>query len=56
MIYAIENLSINRYVGNYQQYLVLSELKNEQYDKVQKGQERLIKKLETYVAKNKARA
>ncbi|WP_424526753.1 ABC-F family ATP-binding cassette domain-containing protein [Spiroplasma endosymbiont of Glossina fuscipes fuscipes] len=56
VIYAIENLTINRYVGNYQQYLVLSELKNDQYDKAQKGQERLIKKLETYVAKNKARA
>ncbi|MFU0251725.1 ABC-F family ATP-binding cassette domain-containing protein [Spiroplasma sp. Moj] len=56
VIYAIENLSINRYVGNYQQYLALSELKNEQYDKAQKGQERLIKKMETYVAKNKARA
>ncbi|MBH8622598.1 MULTISPECIES: ABC-F family ATP-binding cassette domain-containing protein [Spiroplasma] len=56
VIYAIENLTVNRYVGNYQQYLALSELKNEQYDKAQKGQERLIKKLETYVAKNKARA
>ncbi len=54
VIYAIENLSINRYVGNYQQYLALSELKNEQYDKAQKGQERLIKNW--VVGKNKARA
>ncbi|AGM25750.1 ABC transporter ATP-binding protein [Spiroplasma syrphidicola EA-1] len=56
IIYAVENLEINRYVGDYNKYLELSELKQDQYAKSQQAQTKLIKKLETYVAKNAARA
>ncbi|AGR41673.1 ABC-F family ATP-binding cassette domain-containing protein [Spiroplasma taiwanense] len=56
IIYALDNLKLTRFVGNYDKYLQESELKKEQYDKAFISQQREIKKLETYVAKNKARA
>ncbi|ATG97715.1 ABC-F family ATP-binding cassette domain-containing protein [Mesoplasma lactucae] len=56
IIYAIENQQINRYVGNYEKYLELSELRKEQYDKAVVSQQQQIAKLQEYVNKNKARA
>ncbi|AHI54240.1 ABC transporter ATP-binding protein [Spiroplasma sabaudiense Ar-1343] len=56
IIYEIENLKINRYVGNFDKYIEQSELRKEQYTKEWAGQQKTIKKLETYVAKNAARA
>ncbi|AXK50892.1 ABC-F family ATP-binding cassette domain-containing protein [Spiroplasma alleghenense] len=56
IIYEIENLKINRYVGNFDKYIEQSELRKEQYTKEYMGQQKTIKKLETYVAKNAARA
>lgn len=55
VIYAIENLSLNRYVGDFEKFLEQSELRKEQYESEYIGQKRLIQKLETFVAKNKAR-
>ncbi|WP_338969764.1 ABC-F family ATP-binding cassette domain-containing protein [Spiroplasma endosymbiont of Labia minor] len=56
IIYAIENQQINRYVGNYEKYIELSNLRKEQYDKSVESQQNQIQKLQTYVDKNKARA
>ncbi|WP_026389332.1 ABC-F family ATP-binding cassette domain-containing protein [[Acholeplasma] multilocale] len=56
VIYAIENLTVNRYVGNYDKYLELSELRAEQYDKARESQQQTIAKLKDYVARNAARA
>ncbi|AHF57807.1 ABC-F family ATP-binding cassette domain-containing protein [Spiroplasma eriocheiris] len=55
IIYAIENYTLNRYVGNFAKYQEQSQLRIEQYEKERKGQEKVIKKLETFIAKNAAR-
>ena len=52
IIYAIENYTLNRYVGNFAKYQEQSQLRIEQYEKERKGQEKVIKKLETFIAKN----
>ncbi|AHI53395.1 ABC-F family ATP-binding cassette domain-containing protein [Spiroplasma culicicola] len=56
IIYALDNLRLTRFVGNYDKYLADSEMLKEQYDKAFASQQKTIKKLETFVAKNKARA
>ncbi|WP_031542315.1 ABC-F family ATP-binding cassette domain-containing protein [Mesoplasma photuris] len=56
IIYAIENLEINRYVGNFEKYLELSELRANQYDRDRESQQQQIGKLKEYIAKNGARA
>jgi len=55
IIYAIENLEINRYVGNYEKYLELSALRKEQYDQARASQQDKIEKLKDYIARNSAR-
>ncbi|ATZ21261.1 ABC-F family ATP-binding cassette domain-containing protein [Mesoplasma tabanidae] len=56
VIYAIENLEIVRYVGNYDKYVELSALRAEQYDRTREAQQGQISKLKEYIAKNGARA
>ncbi|ATZ18429.1 ABC transporter ATP-binding protein [Williamsoniiplasma somnilux] len=56
IIYAIENQEINRYVGNYDKYLELSQQRAEQYDAARESQQQQIAKLKDYVARNAARA
>ncbi|AOG61084.1 ABC transporter ATP-binding protein [Spiroplasma helicoides] len=56
IIYALENLKLTRFVGDYNKYLEDSAMLKNQYDKAFEAQRKEIKKLETYVAKNKARA
>lgn len=56
IIYALENQKLIRFVGNYNKYLEDSSMLRDQYDKAYTFQQKEIKKLETYVAKNKARA
>ncbi|AUF83233.1 ABC transporter ATP-binding protein [Mesoplasma syrphidae] len=56
VIYAIENLEINRYVGNYEKYVELSAQRADQYDRARESQQQQIAKLKEYVAKNAARA
>ncbi|AKU80316.1 ABC-F family ATP-binding cassette domain-containing protein [Spiroplasma turonicum] len=55
IIYALDNLKLTRYVGNYDKYLEELAIQQEQYDKDFLSQQRKIKKLETYIAKNSAR-
>lgn len=55
IIYEIDNLGFHRYVGNFETYLELNDLRKKQYLTQYKMQQREIKKLETYVAKNIAR-
>jgi len=56
VIYHIENGVLNRYPGSYAQYLELSKVKSEQNKKAYDRQQKEIDRLETFVAKNKARA
>lgn len=56
IIYAIENKNINRYVGNYNKYLELSELRSQQYESARRSQQEKITKLKEYISKNIARA
>ena len=56
VIYQIDNGVLTRYPGSYQQYLSLSQVKSEQNKKAYDKQQKEIDRLETFVAKNKARA
>ncbi|WP_407696206.1 ATP-binding cassette domain-containing protein [Spiroplasma litorale] len=56
IIYALDNLKLTRYVGNYDKYLQELAIQQDQYDKDYLSQQKKIKKLETYIAKNIARA
>ncbi|MEI6602128.1 MAG: ABC-F family ATP-binding cassette domain-containing protein [Clostridia bacterium] len=56
VIYHIDTGVLNRYPGSYQQYLTLSKVKSEQNQKAYDRQQKEIDRLETFVAKNKARA
>lgn len=56
IIYEINNFKLTRYVGNFDDYLELSELRKKQYLTDYKMQQTEIKNLETYIAKNIARA
>jgi len=56
IIYALDNFKLTRFVGNYDKYVEEITMLREQYDKAFIAQQREIKRLETFVAKNKARA
>ncbi|MDQ7982971.1 MAG: ABC-F family ATP-binding cassette domain-containing protein [Spiroplasma sp.] len=56
IIYEIDNLVFNRYVGNYDDYLALKDLHHKQYEKKYKVQQGQIKKMQEFIAKNKAKA
>ncbi len=55
-IYHIEFGRLTRYIGNYEEFLKLSELKKSQYIDQYNRQQGEIKKLEDFVSKNIARA
>lgn len=55
-VISIENGGIRKYNGNYQQYLVQREMIARQYEDEYNRQQAEIKKLQTYIDKNKARA
>ncbi|MDN3953847.1 ABC-F family ATP-binding cassette domain-containing protein [Sporolactobacillus laevolacticus] len=54
-VYHLENQQLNRYVGNYQSFLKQHEARLEQQEIAFRQQQREIKKLETYIQKNKVR-
>ncbi|MCO7125699.1 ATP-binding cassette domain-containing protein [Sporolactobacillus shoreicorticis] len=54
-VYHLENQQLVRYVGNYQSYLKQHEARLEQQEIAFRQQQREIKKLETYIQKNKVR-
>lgn len=56
VIYHIEDGNMHRYTGTYEQFLEAHALKKRQLQQAYDKQQKEIEKLETFVAKNKARA
>ncbi len=56
LIYHVENGGLTRYVGNYQEFQRIYEANKKQLEAAFDKQQMEINKLETFVAKNKARA
>lgn len=56
VIYHLEHQQLNRYTGNYEDFLNQYEMRERQLMEAYVKQQEEIDKLETYVAKNKARA
>jgi ATPase subunit of ABC transporter with duplicated ATPase domains len=55
LIYHMDNLQLNRYVGDYQNFLNVYESKKQQLEAAYKRQQQEISDLEDFVARNKAR-
>ena len=55
IIYHTENGELNRYVGNYDKFLELYEVKKSQLEAAYKRQQQEISELQDFVARNKAR-
>ncbi len=55
LIYHVENCELTRYVGNYDEFVRLYELKKRQEEKAYERQQKEIDKLEDFIARNKAR-
>lgn len=54
VIYHVENATITRYKGNYEQFMQLYELKNRQQAQAYEKQQKEIERLEDFIARNKA--
>lgn len=55
IIYHVENCELTRYVGNYDEFLRLYELKKLQHEKAYERQQKEVERLEDFIARNKAR-
>ncbi|WP_105617185.1 ABC-F family ATP-binding cassette domain-containing protein [Vallitalea okinawensis] len=55
LIYHVENYELNRYVGDYDNFLKVREAKQKQVEAAYKKQQQEIAQLEDFVARNKAR-
>ena len=55
LIYHVENCELTRYVGNYDEFERLYELKKRQQEQAYERQQKEIDKLEDFIARNKAR-
>jgi len=55
LVYHMENQALNRYVGNYDDFMAIYEVKKQQLEAAYKKQQQEISKLEDFVARNKAR-
>lgn len=55
IIYHMENQELNRYVGDYDKFLEVYEMKKSQLEAAYKRQQKEIEELEDFVARNKAR-
>lgn len=55
LIYHMENQELNRYVGDYDKFLEIHEMKKAQLEAAYKKQQQEISDLEDFVARNKAR-
>lgn len=55
LIYHMENQELNRYVGNYDKFLEVYEVKKAQLESAYNRQQQEIRELEDFVARNKAR-
>lgn len=56
VIYHVENATLTRYSGNYEQFQTLYEVKKRQIEQAYEKQQKEIAQLEDFVARNKARA
>lgn len=56
IIYEIDNLVFNRYVGDFEEYLSLKDTNQKQYEKQYKVQQQQIKHMKEFIAKNSAKA
>lgn len=56
IIYEIDNLMFNRYVGDFEHYLSLKDTNKKQYEKQYKVQQQTIKNMKEFIAKNIAKA
>ncbi|MEG1537987.1 MAG: ATP-binding cassette domain-containing protein, partial [Clostridiales bacterium] len=56
VVYHVENSSMTRYTGNYEQFMSLYEIKKRQLEQAYEKQQNEIDQLEDFVARNKARA
>lgn len=54
VIYHVENATITRYKGNYEQFMQMYELKNRQQAQAYEKQQKEIERLEDFIARNKA--
>lgn len=55
VVYHIENCELTRYSGNYEQFVAAYEMKKRQADSAYEAQQREIKQMEDFIARNKAR-
>lgn len=55
VIYHIENTTLVRYTGDYEQYLEMYNLKRRQEEKAYERQQKEVEKIEDFIARNKAR-
>jgi len=55
LIYHMENQELNRYVGNYDDYIKVYEMRKKQKEAAYKKQQQEISQLKDFVARNKAR-
>ena len=55
VVYHIDNAELTRYSGNYEQFMAAYEMKKRQMDAAYDAQQREIKKMEDFIARNKAR-
>lgn len=55
IIYHVENGNLTRYVGNYDEFERLHELKKRQHEQAYEKQQKEVEKLEDFIARNKAR-
>ncbi|MFV8829101.1 ABC-F family ATP-binding cassette domain-containing protein [Alkalihalobacterium sp. APHAB7] len=55
LIYHMENQELNRYVGDYDHFLEVHEMKKQQLESAYKKQQQEISELKDFVARNKAR-
>lgn len=55
IIYHMENQELNRFVGNYDKFMEVYEMKKNQLEAAYKKQQKEIEELEDFVARNKAR-
>ena len=56
VIYAIENKTLVRYKGNYDNYLVLKDIRSKEYESAYLSQQKYIKKTQDFIDKNIVRA
>lgn len=55
IIYHVEDQKLTRYVGNYDEFERLYELKKKQHEQAYERQQKEVEKLEDFIARNKAR-